>query len=120
MTDQQPIEHLLQNLLEKANEFKAADLRAIQVSDLCAFADYFVFMSGTSSTHIKSIAEHLLVDMKKHNVQALSIEGLQTGEWCLLDFGDVIVHIFNQEKRDYYALEELWHDGKVVYPIASD
>ena len=65
---------------------------------------------------IQAMAEQLLLDLKQHGVRPLSVEGMQQAEWCLIDLGDIIVHLFNAEKREYYGLEKLWQDGQVVFP----
>lgn len=109
-------EKQLQWLIEQANEFKAEQLHALRVTEQCSFTDYFLFMSASSKVHVQSIAEHLLKAMKHHGVMPMSVEGQLQGEWCLLDFGDVIVHIFLPQSREFYGLEELWKDAETVYP----
>jgi len=109
-------ETMLQRIIEKANQFKAERMRAIRVTQHCSFADYFVFLSGTSSVHIQATAEAILLDLKGQGVPALGVEGINQGTWCLLDFGDILVHIFHEQSRQFYDLESLWVQAEQVYP----
>ena len=99
---------LLQKLIEVSEEFKAQDLRVLEVEKVCDFADYFLIMSGTSNTHVQSISDALYLQTKHAGRHAISMEGKETGEWVLLDFGEIVVHIFLPQKRAHYDLEELW------------
>lgn len=106
---------LLKLVIDTSEEFKALDLKVLKVDNLCDFADYFVIMSGGSTTQVKAICEELYARCKQGGRQALSMDGLAAAEWCLLDFGDIVVHIFLPEKRTYYALEELWSEAEITY-----
>lgn len=106
--------------LEKAKETvkildkkKAVDLKAIHITDYSIVADYFVIATGTSSTHVKSLADELEYEMSKLGIEPNHIEGKATG-WIVLDYGTVIVHIFTGESREYYNLERLWSDAEEV------
>ena len=109
-------EAFLSFILETAGSFKAQDITVLKVSDVCDFADYFVLMSGTSTTHIQSLAEELVYKTKHAGHQPSSVEGMAKGEWCLLDYGDIVVHVFSPQKRSYYDLESLWKEAPVVSP----
>ena len=78
---------------------------------MAAFTDYFVICSGESTTQVKAITEHIESEFMKHALRPLSIEGLRYAHWVLMDYGDVIVHIFKDETRAYYELEKLWLDA---------
>ncbi len=108
-------DELLKLIIDTSEEFKAYDLRALKVDGICDFADYFVIMTGNSTTQVKAICEEMYTRAKHAGNQALSMDGLSLAEWCLLDFGDIVVHIFLPEKRAYYALEELWAEAEVAY-----
>lgn len=106
--------------LEKAREIvrildnkKAADIKAIHVTDYSIVADYFVIATGTSSTHVRSLADELEFEMSKSQIEPIHTEGKATG-WIVLDYGTVIVHVFTKESRDYYNLERLWSDAEDV------
>ncbi len=78
---------------------------------MAIFTDYFVICSGVSITQVKAIAEHIETEFMKQTIRPLSIEGLRYAHWVLMDYGDVIVHIFEDETRAYYELEKLWLDA---------
>lgn len=95
---------------ELASDKKSLDLIILELKGNCSLADYFIICSGTSERHVRAIAEHLELEMKKKGKRALGIEGLQQGRWVLLDFDTVIIHVFHEEERDFYDLEGLWMD----------
>jgi ribosome-associated protein len=76
--------------------------------------DYFVIASGSSDTHVRAIAEHVLEELRKEGVRAHHVEGLQQGRWVLLDYVDFVVHVFHPVLREFYQLERLWSDAKTV------
>ena len=92
---------------------KAIDLKAIHITDYSIVADYFVIATGTSNTHVKSLADELEYEMSQLGIEPTHIEGKATG-WIVLDYGTVIVHIFTGESRAYYNLERLWSDAEDV------
>ena len=92
---------------------KAVDLKAIHITDYSIVADYFVIATGTSNTHVKSLADELEYEMSKLGIEPNHIEGKATG-WIVLDYGTVSVHIFTGESREYYNLERLWSDAEDV------
>lgn len=92
---------------------KAVDLKAIHITDYSIVADYFVIATGTSNTHVRSLADELEYEMSKLGIEPIHLEGKATG-WIVLDYGTVIVHIFTGESREYYNLERLWSDAEEV------
>ena len=92
---------------------KAMDIKAIHITEYSIVADYFIVASGTSNTHVKSLADDLEYEIKQQGVEPDHIEGRATG-WILLDYGSVIVHIFTPESREYYNLERLWSDAQCI------
>ena len=86
---------------------KAIDLEAIKVSDLTIITDYFLMATATSSTHVREVEEML----SRAGVEPNHIEGKATG-WILLDYGSVVVHVFDKKSREFYQLERLWNDGE--------
>jgi ribosome-associated protein len=94
-----------------ALDTKAEDVVVLDVKNISSFADYFVIMSGRSTRHVQGLAETIESGLRSKRVKASRAEGLQEGMWVLLDFGDVVVHIFYHEQRDFYDLEGLWHDA---------
>ena len=81
---------------------------------MTTIADYFVICSAESTTHIKAIVESIRQQFLSENIRPLGIEGLNYSHWVLLDYGDVIVHIFEEETRRFYELEKLWIDAKRI------
>ncbi|MBO5360635.1 MAG: ribosome silencing factor [Clostridia bacterium] len=104
---------LLEKIVSILDEKKAEDIVAIETAGVTIVADYFVIASATSNPHVKSLADDVEDELAKLGVFASHIEGRATG-WILLDFNDVIVHIFLNESREYYNLERLWADAKQV------
>ncbi len=97
-----------------ALDAKAEDLLILDVRGIASFTDYFVIMSGRSSRHVQGLAETLESAMRSKRISAAKAEGIKDGMWVLLDFGDVVVHIFYHEQRSFYDLEGLWHDAPRV------
>ncbi|MGE5472936.1 MAG: ribosome silencing factor [Ignavibacteriales bacterium] len=94
---------------------KAKDIKVLEVKDVTLVADYFVISSGTSTTHIKSLADELEVKLEdEKGIKMHHREGYNSARWILLDYGDVIVHIFHQDDRAYYNLEKIWSEAKDV------
>jgi ribosome-associated protein len=92
-------------------ERKAVDGVVLDLRTLSDAADYFVVVSGTSDTHVRAIAEHVLEALHASGVRAHHIEGLASGRWVLLDFVDFVVHVFHPALREFYQLEGLWSDA---------
>ncbi len=92
---------------------KAIDIKAIHITEYSIVADYFLVASGTSNTHVKSLADDVEYELKQLGVEPDHIEGRATG-WILLDYGSVIVHVFTPESREYYNLERLWSDAQMI------
>ena len=95
------------------DEKKAEDIQVIETTEHTIISDYFVVASGTSSTHVKALADEVEFQMTKLGFEPLHIEGRATG-WILLDYNEVLVHIFTKENREFYNLERLWSDAKTL------
>lgn len=103
------------------SEKKAGGIVYIDVADKTSLCDYFVICSGRSTTQVRSLAENLEEKMEKaYNVRPRRCEGMKGGRWSVLDYADVIVHIFNDEERDFYCLERLWENGKNLIRYQED
>ena len=89
---------------------KAMDLQAIRISDLTIITDFFLLATATSSTHVRALADEVEEMLSRAGVEPNHIEGKSTG-WILLDYGSVVVHVFDKKSRDFYQLERLWNDG---------
>lgn len=97
-----------------AQDMKANDVLLLNLQGVTDMTDYFVIASGTSDTHVRSIGEHIISEMKKEGVRVHHVEGVQQGRWVLLDFVDFVVHIFHPTLRSFYQIERLWSDAEVV------
>ena len=90
---------------------RAVDGVVLDLRTLSDATDYFVVVSGTSDTHVRAIAEHVLEELRERGVRVHHIEGLTSGRWVLLDFVDFVVHVFHPTLREFYQLEGLWSDA---------
>lgn len=110
ITTQQKLETIVKALDSK----RAEDIQAIKIGDLTIIADYFVIADGTSNIHTKALAEEVEFKMTQLGIEPLRTEGYQGQTWIVLDYGDIVVHVFYKETRDHYNLERLWSDGTNV------
>ena len=101
-------EELRDFIINKADDLKARDIQVLDVQKKSDITDFLIVCTGTSNTHTRSIAGHIAVEAKSAGVPPISTEGETDGEWVLVDFGDVIVHVMQPETRDFYQLEKLW------------
>ena len=101
----------LKTAIEKIlNDNKAIDVSSIDLKDKSSVADYMIVASGTSSRHLQALSEMILEKLKKEGISNCRIEGKDSNEWKLIDGIDIIVHIFNPEKRKFYNLEKMWSE----------
>ncbi len=112
-------EQLKEAVVEALDDMKAQDIVALNIGEIASFADYMIIASGTSDTHVKSIANNTVKDLNKQGVKALSEEGSSVAEWVLIDFGDVVVNVMRPEVRVFYELEKLW-DTEVRKKMAEN
>ncbi|MDP4108907.1 MAG: ribosome silencing factor [Bacillota bacterium] len=106
---------LLKEVLLAADDRKALDISVISVRDLTVLADYFVICTGTSTTHVKSIADAVMKKLKE-NMETVPhhVEGYASANWILIDYGSILVHVFLNETRQFYLLERLWNDAPKI------
>ena len=90
---------------------KAEDIRVIGIGDLTIIADYFIIANGISTTHTRSLADELEFRLKGMGAEPRQVQGNNGSNWIILDYSDIVVHIFNKEMREFYNLERLWNDG---------
>ena len=95
-------------------DMKAQDVVLLDLKGVTDMADFFLIATGTSDTHVRSIAQHVELEMKKAGAAAHHLEGVEQGRWALLDFVDVVVHVFHPTLRQFYQLERLWGDAREV------
>ena len=92
----------------------AEDPLALDVRDVVSFADTFLILTGRSDRHVQAIADAVVAALSARGQEPLGVEGATEGRWALLDFGDLIVHVFQREARETYALDRLWSDASVI------
>ena len=103
------------HLIAKAlSSKKGLDIKVLEISDVSVLADYIVIATGTSSTHVKTLADEVEYQLDEAGFSVSHVEGHRGNGWILLDYIDIIVHVFHDDSRDYYDLERLWQDGKVI------
>lgn len=107
---QSEIRHCTELLVEAAAAKKATDVIAVRVGDKTILADWFIFMSGTSAIHVKSVCDEIEDRAAEAGLQLRRREGYNDGRWIVLDYASIIVHIFHPEEREYYNVERLWMD----------
>ena len=103
----------LKTVLASLEDSKAEDIVSLNISGKSALADFMVVVSGRSNRHVTAICEHLLKDFKDAGFGNARVEGLETGDWVLIDTGDVIVHVFRPEIREFYGIERMWSAPEV-------
>ena len=87
---------------------KAENITTLELTDLCSFADYMIVASGRAPRHVTALADYVSELLKKNGTPPLSVEGKDTGDWVLIDAGDIVVHIFRPEVRQFYNIEKMW------------
>jgi ribosome-associated protein len=105
--------------VQAAANKKAETIRVIDLRELSTFTDYFLICSGMSVPQVKAIADSIVIHLKEEGYGPISVEGYSEGRWIIVDFGDMVVHVFLDALRDYYDIEALWQEGKKV-PIPSE
>ena len=110
MTTQEKLEKIVKILDSK----KAEDIQVIGITNLTIIADYFVIATGTSTTQVKSLADEVDFQLGQLGVEARGIEGVRAASWIVLDYDDIVVHVFYRDTRAEYQLERLWADGEQV------
>ena len=116
MTAKQLASAIAQELTDK----RGLDIRVLDLSDIRSFTDYFVIASATSDRHAQSLAEAASDAARHLGERPLGIEGQQTGRWILIDLGEVVVHVFQRDAREFYGLERLWGEAESLdWPLAA-
>lgn len=103
-----------------AEDVKAFDINVVNVNGRSSVTDVLVFASGRSDRQVKSIANNVVLEAKKAGIAPLGVEGLKTGDWVLVDLGDVVVHVMLPQVRDYYGIERMWDVDNPDYSDGSD
>jgi ribosome-associated protein len=99
---------------EAMDEKKAEDIQIIEIKDISIIADYFIIANGTNSSQVDALVSSVVDKLAQNGFETKRIEGIRSASWILMDYGDVIVHVFSKEDRLFYNLERIWRDGKTV------
>ena len=98
--------------MHAAESKQAKDLVVLDLREIASFADFFLIATGANSRQIQAIADEIREQLAEQGELPVSVEGYENAEWVLVDYGDILVHIFSQKAREYYDLERLWRDAK--------
>ena len=90
---------------------KAVDVKVINIEKVSSLADYFIIASGTNRNQVQAMADNVEEALEKEGVRPKNIEGYQTANWILMDYGDIVIHLFDEENRLFYDIERIWRDG---------
>ena len=101
-------------VIEALEDKKAEDIRIIDISEVSVIADYFIIAAGNNPHQVQALADNVTEALGRAGYEPRQIEGYQTARWILLDYRDVVIHIFHTEDRDFYDLERIWRDGKLI------
>src|SRR3989475_5614063 len=112
--DLSELDERIHRALGAAAEKKALDLTILDLRDIAGFTDFFVIASGTNRRQVQAISDGVVEQLKRAGNRAARVEGYQTAEWILIDYGDFIVHVFDEKARRFYDLERLWREAKRV------
>ena len=105
---------MIQSAVEGLEDKKGEDIKIIDISEISPISDYFVLASGSNRSQIQAMSDAVLEKMHKAGFTLKQIEGYDSANWILMDFVDIVVHIFDKESRYFYDLERIWKDGKLV------
>ena len=108
------IKNHLKLIIDALEDKKAEDIQIIDISEISIVADYFVITNGSNRSQIQALSDNVEEKLASQKVFPKNIEGYNTANWILMDYGDILVHIFDVESRDFYDLEHMWRDGKHV------
>lgn len=103
---------MVKTIVDALSDKKGEDIRVIDISGVTVIADYFIIASGSNSNQVQALVDNVEEQMDKAGYQNPKVEGYNTASWILLDYNDVIVHVFSKEDRLFYDLERIWRDGK--------
>lgn len=104
---------LLDFVKDKIDDLKGRDILSFDVRETSSITDYMVICSGNSKKHVQSIAQHVATEAKNNDNAPLGVEGMDAGEWVLVDLGSVVLHVMQEATRDFYQLEKLWQPSEI-------
>jgi len=105
---------IVKKAYDALSDKKGEDIKVIEIGKLSTVADYFIIANGSNAPHVESLVDNVEEELLKENIHAERIEGVKSSGWILMDYNDVVVHVFSKEDRLFYDLERIWRDGKEV------
>ena len=105
---------IVKKAYDALNDKKGEDIKIIEIGKLSTVADYFIIANGSNAPHVESLVDNVEEELLKEHIHAERIEGVRSSGWILMDYSDVVVHVFSKEDRLFYDLERIWRDGKEV------
>ena len=114
MADIEISKNMAKMAVEALEDRKGEDVHVIDISEISTLADYFIIASGTNINQVQALADNVQEVLGRSGFDTKNVEGYESGKWILLDFGDIIVHVFDSENRLFYDLERIWRDGKLI------
>ncbi len=114
MADLETSKKMAQMAVEALEDKKGEDIRVIDISNISTLADYFIIAAGSNRNQVQALSDNVQEKLGRGGYMTKNVEGYDMANWILLDFGDIIVHIFDSENRLFYDLERIWRDGKQI------
>jgi ribosome-associated protein len=108
------IKELAKNIVEALEDKKAEDIHIIDIQEVSSIADYFIIASGNNRSQIQALADHVEEVLGKEGLALKQVEGYDAANWVLMDYQDIIIHLFDRENRLFYDLDRIWRDGKLI------
>ncbi len=105
---------MVQLAITALEDKKGEDIRVIDIREVSVLADYFLIASGSNANQVQAMADNVQEELGKAGYDCRQVEGYQSANWILMDYGDIIVHVFDKEDRLFYDLERIWRDGKIM------
>ena len=105
---------IVKKVYDALNDKKGEDIKIIEIGKLSTVADYFIIANGANAPHVESLVDNVEDELLKEKIHAERIEGVKSSGWILMDYNDVVVHVFSKEDRLFYDLERIWRDGKEI------
>lgn len=106
--------NMVKLVFEALEEKKGEDIQIIEIKDISIIADYFIIANGANALQVDALVDSVKDKLDRNGYEPLRVEGVKSASWILMDYGDVVVHIFSKEDRLFYDLERIWRDGKII------
>lgn len=114
MSDIEISKKMAEIAIDALEDRKGEDIRVIDISEISTLADYFIIAAGTNRNQVQALADNVQEKLGRAGYISKNVEGYDSANWILIDFGDIIVHVFDSENRLFYDLERIWRDGKLI------